>query len=129
MNTELLVEKNPKVREEKDSDFSFNISLIDLVDSQLANITRRIQMKVAIISTIIEIAEIDETNMPGETEGEKLQNLKEEAQSDLHNMIEDEKQFLKFLVLCINFLHETLRSRTAAGTTSYCLWRSQSREV
>jgi len=41
-------------------------------------------MKVAIISTIIEIAEIDETNMPGETEGEKLQNLKEEAQSDLH---------------------------------------------
>jgi len=30
-----------------------------------------------------------------------------------------EKQFLKFLVLCINFLHETLRSRTAAGTTSY----------
>jgi len=36
MNTELLVEKNPKVREEKDSDFSFNISLIDLVDSQLA---------------------------------------------------------------------------------------------
>jgi len=31
-------------------------------------------MKVAIISTIIEIAEIDETNMPGETEGEKLQN-------------------------------------------------------
>jgi len=36
MNTELLVEKNPKVREEKAEDFSFNISLIDLVNSQLA---------------------------------------------------------------------------------------------
>lgn len=36
MKTELLVEKNPTMREEKDTDFAFNINLIDLVDSQLA---------------------------------------------------------------------------------------------
>jgi len=58
-------------------------------------------------------------------EGEKLQKFKEEAQSDLHNMIEDGETIPEVSCVCINFLHETLRSRTAAGTTSYCLWRSK----